>query len=79
MGNTKNYIVWGTYKRLNIQKYLLPIFVSFHPNNTIKYKLYNLNPDKLSSLIDSTKQWFEDLVITSIEEIDKENTDEHIY
>jgi len=68
MENYKNYIIWGKYTRLNIPKHLLPIFISFHPNNTVKYKLTNIDSTKLDSLIENTKKWFENLVIINISE-----------
>lgn len=64
----RRYTIIGKYQRLVMAKSGMPLFVSFHPNNLVKFTLEKVHKDKLPSFLKSVDTWFEKLQILKIEE-----------
>lgn len=64
----RRYTIIGKYQRLVLPKNGMPLFVSFHPNNLVKFNLEKVQKDKLPSFLKSIENWFEKLQIIKIEE-----------
>lgn len=65
---TYRYTITAKYQRLTIAKSGMPLFVSFHPNNLVKFSIEKMQKDKLTSFLTCIKSWFEGLKILKIEE-----------
>lgn len=64
----KTFVITCKYRSLLMPKTRMPLLVSFHPNNVVKFTLKNVDENKIASFLATVKSWFDGLDVLKIEE-----------